>query len=147
MPRIVRDLHGLALYARVTTRLPFVRGSRLRLGNIDWTGATVLTAGLSSLLVALTVTRDHAWLSFPVLGLLGVAAVLVAAFAIVERRAAHPIVPLELFRRNVFAVPAVIAFFSAIGMFGTVTFVPLLYQGLLGTSATNSGQLLTPMMQ
>lgn len=137
---------GALAMTLVATRLPFVRGSRLRLGNIDWTGATVLTAGLSSLLVALTVTRDHAWLSFPVLGLLGVAAVLVAAFAIVERRAAHPIVPLELFRRNVFAVPAVIAFFSAIGMFGTVTFVPLLYQGLLGTSATNSGQLLTPMM-
>ena len=33
-----------------------------------------------------------------------------------------------------------------IGMFGTVIFVPLVYQGLLATSATNSGQLLTPMM-
>jgi len=31
-------------------------------------------------------------------------------------------------------------------MFGAVIFVPLLYQGVLGVSATNSGQLLTPMM-
>jgi MFS family permease len=31
-------------------------------------------------------------------------------------------------------------------MFGTIIFVPLLYQGVLGVSATNSGQLLTPMM-
>src|SRR5207237_660335 len=45
-----------------------------------------------------------------------------------------------------FAVPAAISFFSGIGMFGAVVFVPLLYQGVLGVSATNAGQLLTPMM-
>jgi hypothetical protein len=39
----------------------------------------------------------------------------------------------------------VIAFFSSVGMFAVVIFVPLIYQGVLGTSATNSGQLLTPM--
>jgi hypothetical protein len=55
-------------------------------------------------------------------------------------------VPFELFRMNVFAVPALIAFFSAVGMFGAVVFVPLVYQGVLGVSATNAGQLLTPMM-
>jgi hypothetical protein len=137
---------GILALTLVVSQLPYVRGSRLRLGDVDWTGAATLTAGLTSLLVALTLTRDHSWLSPQVLGLLVVATGLVAAFAAVERRAAHPIVPLALFRRNVFAVPAVIAFFSAIGMFGTVTFVPLLYQGLLGTSATSSGQLLTPMM-
>jgi EmrB/QacA subfamily drug resistance transporter len=137
---------GILALTLVGSRLPYVRGSRLRLGDVDWTGAATLTAGLTALLIALTLTRDHSWLSPQVLGLLAVAAGLVAAFAMVERRAAHPVVPLALFRRNVFAVPAVIAFFSAIGMFGTVTFVPLLYQGLLHTSATSSGQLLTPMM-
>jgi EmrB/QacA subfamily drug resistance transporter len=137
---------GIVAILLVAAWLPFVRGSRLRPGDVDWAGAATLTAGLVSLLVALTLTRDHAWLSPQVLGLLAVAAALVAGFGLIERRAAHPIVPLALFRRNVFAVPAVIAFFSAIGMFGTVTFVPLVYQGLLGTSATSSGQLLTPMM-
>jgi hypothetical protein len=58
----------------------------------------------------------------------------------------HPVVPFQLFKLNVFAVPAVISFFSGIGMFGAVIFVPLLYQGVLGISATNAGQLLTPMM-
>jgi hypothetical protein len=56
------------------------------------------------------------------------------------------VVPFHLFRLNVFAVPSAISFFSAVGMFGAVIFVPLLYQGVLGISATNSGQLLTPMM-
>src|SRR5207237_4000721 len=51
-----------------------------------------------------------------------------------------------LLRRTVFAVRAAMSFFSGIGMFGAVVFVPLLYQGVLGVSATNAGQLLTPMM-
>jgi len=78
--------------------------------------------------------------------LLVVAAVMLVAFYLVERRVEHPVVPFHLFRLNVFAVPAAISFFSGIGMFGAVVFVPLLYQGVLGVSATNAGQLLTPMM-
>ena len=87
-------------------------------------GTALLLAGLTPLLVALSMTRDHAWLSAQVLGLLALAAVLLVAFFVVERRVEHPIVPFELFRLNVFAVPAVIAFFSAVGMFGVIIFVP-----------------------
>src|SRR2546430_10881663 len=36
--------------------------------------------------------------------------------------------------------------FRSLGMFGTILFVPLLYQGVLAVSATSSGQLMTPMM-
>ena len=54
--------------------------------------------------------------------------------------------PLSLFRNITFTVSVAVGFFSAVGMFGTILFVPLLYQGVLGLSATNSGQLLTPMM-
>jgi hypothetical protein len=91
-------------------------------------------------------TRDHAWTSVQVLGLFAIAVMALVAFYLVERRVEHPVVPFHLFKLNVFAMPALISFFSAIGMFGPVIFVPLLYQGVLGTSATNTGQLLTPMM-
>ena len=137
---------GLLAVALVVTRLPYARGTRAGLRDIDWVGTGMLLAGLTPLLVALSMTRDHSWLSMQVLGLFGLATLILAGFGWVERRAAHPVVPFSLFRLNVFAVPAVISFFSAIGMFGTVTFVPLVYQGLLAASATNSGQLLTPMM-
>jgi len=136
---------GIAAVLLVASQLPVVRSSA-RLRDIDWAGTGLLFAGLTPLLIALSMTRDHAWLSFQVLGLLVVAAVMLVAFYLVERRVEHPVVPFHLFRLNVFAVPAAISFFSGIGMFGAVVFVPLLYQGVLGVSATNAGQLLTPMM-
>jgi EmrB/QacA subfamily drug resistance transporter len=135
---------GALAVVLVATQLPRVFSSA-RLRDIDWLGTGLLVAGLTPLLVALSMTRDHAWLSATVLALLALAAAVLVAFYFVERRVQNPIVPFELFRLNVFAIPAVIAFFSAVGMFGVVIFVPLIYQGVLGTSATNSGQLLTPM--
>src|SRR5947209_3881145 len=136
---------GIAAVLLVASQLPVVRSSA-RLRDIDWIGTGLLFAGLTPLLIALSMTRDHAWVSAQVLGLLVVAAFSLVAFYFVERRVEHPVVPFHLFRLNVFAVPAAISFFSGVGMFGAVIFVPLLYQGVLGVSATNSGQLLTPMM-
>jgi EmrB/QacA subfamily drug resistance transporter len=136
---------GIAAVALVAAQLPFVR-SAARLRDIDWVGTGLLFAGLTPLLIALSMTRDHPWVSPQVLGLLAFAGIALVAFYFIERRVEHPVVPFQLFKLNVFAVPAVISFFSGVGMFGAVVFVPLLYQGVLGTSATNAGQLLTPMM-
>src|SRR3981081_2561208 len=135
---------GVAATILVATQLPFVR-SQARLRDIDFVGTALLMAGLTPLLIALSMLRDHSWLSVQVLGLLALAVFMLVAFFITERRVDHPIVPFHLFRLNVFAVPALVAFFSAIGMFGAIVFVPLVYQGVLGVSASNSGQLLTPM--
>ena len=136
---------GVLAVALVAIALPFVR-SRAHLRDIDWLGTVLLVAGLAPLLIALSITRDHAWTSPQVLGLLALAMVVLGAFFMVERRMENPVVPFGLFRLNVFAVSILVSFFSAIGMFGAVIFVPLVYQGVLGISATNSGQLLTPMM-
>jgi MFS transporter len=116
------------------------------LRDIDWLGCLTLTAGLIPMLIAFSITRDHAWSSPEVMGLLAFAAVALIAFFLIERRSENPVVPFGLFKNNVFAVCVLISFFSALGMFGVIIFVPLLYQGVLAVSATNSGQLLTPMM-
>ncbi len=136
---------GIAAVALVAAALPLVR-SRAGLRDIDWIGTGFLFAGLTPLLIALSLTRDHTWTSAQVIGPLALAAVSLVTFYVVERRVEHPVVPFHLFRLNVFAMPNAISFFSGIGMFSAVIFVPLLYQGVLGVSATNSGQLLTPMM-
>jgi len=109
-------------------------------------GAAALVAGLVPLMIALSITRDHGWTSPEVLGLLGIGALILAIFFVLEVRTDHPIVPFDLFKNSTFSVSMIVGFFSGFGMFGTIVFVPLIYQGVLGVTATNSGQLLTPMM-
>jgi EmrB/QacA subfamily drug resistance transporter len=135
---------GIAAVLLVSVALPFVR-SRAQIRDIDWVGCIALAAGLVPMLIAFSLTSDHKWTDPEVIGLMTIAVVVLFAFFLWERRASQPIVPFVLFRNNVFSVSVVIAFFSALGMFGTILFVPLLYQGVLAVSASNSGALLTPM--
>jgi EmrB/QacA subfamily drug resistance transporter len=136
---------GLIAVLLVLSTMPYVR-SKASIRDIDFAGAAALTAGLVPLMIALSITRDHAWTSPEVLGLLGASAVMLIAFFFIERRSEHPIVPFALFKNSTFSVSMIAGFISGFGMFGTIVFVPLLYQGVLGVTATNSGQLLTPMM-
>jgi len=136
---------GIIAVLLVIATMPFVRSSA-SIRDIDFLGAGALVAGLVPLMVALSITRDHGWTSPEVLGLLAVAAVLLIAFFIIEIRTDHPIVPFSLFKDSTFSVSMIVGFLTGFGMFGTIVFVPLIYQGVLGVTATNSGQLLTPMM-
>ena len=136
---------GLIAVLLVLVTMPYVRSSA-SIRDIDFPGAAALVAGLVPLMVALSITRDHGWTSPEVLGLLAVAAVILAVFFVIEMRSDHPIVPFSLFKNSTFSVSMIVGFLTGFGMFGTIVFVPLIYQGVLGVSATNSGQLLTPMM-
>ncbi len=136
---------GLIAVAVVTAGLPYVR-SKASWRDIDFWGAVTLAAGVVPMLIALSITRDHAWTSPEVMGLLAFAAVMLAAFIFVEARVEHPIVPLHLFKNSTFSVSMIVGFLTAFGMFGSILFTPLVFQGVLGISATNSGALITPMM-
>jgi MFS family permease len=81
-----------------------------------------------------------------VLGLIGAGAVLLAIFLWWERRVAQPIVPVELYKIRTVSAASLAGFFTGVGMFGTIMFVPLFVQGVLGGSATSSGLVLTPLM-
>src|SRR6266851_4177324 len=109
--------------------------------DIDFLGAVTLAATLVPLLVGLSITRDHDWSSPEVLGLLGFAAVMGAVFFLIEQREKNAIVPFGLWKNRTFAVSMITSFFVAFGMFGAILYVPLIYQGILGIAATNSGLL------
>ena len=78
--------------------------------------------------------------------LLAVGVVLLALFPLVERRAAEPILPLELFRNRVFAVTSAVGFIVGLALFGAITYLPLYLQIVKGTSPTSSGLTLVPLM-
>jgi EmrB/QacA subfamily drug resistance transporter len=136
---------GIIAVLVVLAGLPYVR-SKASWRDIDFWGAATLAAGIVPLLIALSITRDHAWTSPQVTGLLAIAAAMLAAFVFIESRAEHPIVPLHLFKNPTFSVSMIVGFITAFGMFGSILFTPLVFQGVLGISATNSGALITPMM-
>ncbi len=69
-----------------------------------------------------------------------------AAFVVVERRAADPLLSLELFRIPVFTTANAAAFVVNVAFLGVVMFLPLFMQLVLGIDATNSGFTLLPLM-
>ncbi|MGZ6729120.1 MAG: MFS transporter, partial [Gaiellaceae bacterium] len=135
---------GLALVVILATmpRRPYKQEH-----SIDWLGASVLAAGTTALLLGLVWGgRDYPWASPQVLGALGVAGVLLAAFAFVERQVREPILPFELLHNQTVASSVACMGLVGAAMFGTISFVPLFVQGVIGTSATSSGVVLTPFM-
>ncbi len=108
---------------------------------VDYLGATLLSAGVVSLLLGLfELGTTASWL------LIGLALAIFAALLLVERRATDPILPLPLFRERLFAVACAHGILAGWAMFGSASFVPLFVQAVLGTSATTAGITLTPQM-
>lgn len=114
--------------------------------KIDWAGAAALTAALSILILVCSLGgKELPWNSAMtwVFAALGLAAT--AAFIAIERRAAEPILPMDLFKLNVFSVTSAIGFLQGAIMLGAISFLPIYLQIALGHSPTNSGFLLIPM--
>jgi len=137
----------LGLLALVVTqtvlRLPFQR----REHRIDYLGSALMVGAVSSLLlVSAWGGSEYAWSSPVILGLSGAGVVLLGLFLAQETRASEPLLPLRLFRVQVFAVGTVIMFVLGLAMFGAVAFLPLYLQVVDGASATTSGLRMTPLM-
>src|SRR6266567_86329 len=119
----------------------------LRERRIDYVGALTLVAGVVPLLLALSWGgNDYPWNSPTIVGLFALAAVMLVTFLWIESRAAEPIIPLSLFRNRIVSVSVLALMLMAIGMFGTILFIPLFIQGVIGTTATQSGTLMMRMM-
>jgi EmrB/QacA subfamily drug resistance transporter len=116
--------------------------------SIDYAGAATLTATITLLMLALVEggTSIATLTTARNLSLIAGAAALAVLFVIIERRARDPIVPFELFGNRVVAVAVATGFLAGVAMFGAITFVPLFAQGALGSSATEAGSLLMPLM-
>jgi MFS family permease len=109
--------------------------------SVDYAGAVLLTAGVVALLLGLFETgTSTGW------ALLGAAAAMFIVLAWVERRAADPVLPLTLFRDRMFAVACAHGILAGWAMFGSASYIPLFVQAVLGTSATEAGATLTPLL-
>lgn len=137
---------GLLAMAVIFLSLPSIKREEVE-ESIDYAGAVTMSLGLISLLLAFVWGgSQYAWSSWQIVGLFVSAAALFSLFALLERRAVEPILPLELFRHRAMSVSVTVTFLTSFGMFGAVAFIPLYAQSVVGFSATNSGLVLTPLM-
>jgi EmrB/QacA subfamily drug resistance transporter len=115
--------------------------------RVDYLGAVVLAGSLSAIVLFTSLGgTTYAWGSPELLALIVAGVVLLALFPLIERRAAEPILPLDLFRNRVFSVTGAVGLVVGLALFGSVTYVPLYLQVVKGHSPTSSGLQMTPMM-
>jgi EmrB/QacA subfamily drug resistance transporter len=115
--------------------------------KIDWWGSAALLACIIPLLLALVWGGStYPWISSEIIGLLAASFIALLVFIAIEERADEPVLGLDLFKNKTFSISMVILFVSGIAMFGTIAYIPLFIQGVVGKTATNSGLLLFPMM-
>jgi EmrB/QacA subfamily drug resistance transporter len=115
--------------------------------KIDWLGISLLSAGVTSIILLTTwAGAQYAWGSSQIigLGLLGIA--LLVAFCIVETKAAEPIIPLKLFRGRTFSAASAVGFIIGFSMFGAIVYIPLYLQTVHAASPTASGLELLPLV-
>ncbi|MFF5210778.1 MDR family MFS transporter [Streptosporangium sp. NPDC000396] len=138
---------GLVLIAIIVARLPHVAGQG-RGVRPDYLGIAVFSVAISALLIGLTEKGldGHTWTSGSVLWPIAASIVLLALFILVERRAAQPIIPLELFRNRTYTLANVTSFFSAFCLYAGVVFLPRYFQEARELSATESGLRIYPLM-
>jgi EmrB/QacA subfamily drug resistance transporter len=109
--------------------------------RVDYAGAALLTAGVAALLLGMVeLGTALGW------GLLALSAALLAALVWVERHATDPILPVRLFSDRLFAVACLHGLLAGWAMFGSLTYIPLFVQAVLGANATEAGRTLTPLL-
>jgi EmrB/QacA subfamily drug resistance transporter len=115
--------------------------------KIDWLGAIGVAGFVVPLLLGIIWGGNkYPWGSTQILSLFGLAALMAAVFAVAEHYAKDPILPLRLFKSKTFTLSNLIIMISAAAMFGSILFIPVFFQMVLGRSATNSGLILLPLM-
>ncbi len=138
---------GLLAFTVLVLAFPDVRVRRPAPPRVDYLGAALFTAAVVPFMLAVSWGgTTYPWTSPQELVLFGLSLGLAAAFVWAEARAPEPLVPLGFFRNRAALVGLVAAFFTSLAMFASILFIPLFIQGVIGASATTSGNILTPMM-
>jgi EmrB/QacA subfamily drug resistance transporter len=115
--------------------------------HIDYLGAGFLTAGVSALLIWVTLAGDSFdWLSTETALFVGGGVLAIVAFVITELRAKEPIVPLRLFRDRTTTLAIIASIAIGVAMFGSTVFLGQYLQISRGYSPTAAGLLTIPMV-
>jgi len=110
--------------------------------KLDYAGAATIAVALTLLLLAVE-KGQQLGMTFTTVSLI-VCAMLTAVFIRIERRSPEPLIPLDLFHNRVVIVTTAHGLFAGMMLFGSMIYLPLFTQAVIGTTATQAGEVLTP---
>ncbi|MET4639811.1 EmrB/QacA subfamily drug resistance transporter [Mycetocola sp. 2940] len=115
--------------------------------RIDYLGAILITAGVSLLLIWVSMAgSQYDWASVQSLVMVLGSILLLAAAVLVELKSPEPIIPLGMFRNRTFTLSVIASISVGVSLFGTSVFLAQYMQLARGASPTESGLLTIPMM-
>jgi len=129
----------IGIVAVVITARMVAESRAPRASGPDWPGFVLFSVALSSLVYGLIESNQRSFTNGLVLGCFAAAAVLLVAFVIVERRSAHPMFELMLFRLPTFSGGSVAAFGLSASIFSMLLYLVLYLQDILGYSPLGTG--------
>jgi EmrB/QacA subfamily drug resistance transporter len=113
---------------------------------LDWPGVITAVGGLVALVYGLGNAESHGWSDTLTYGFIAAGVVILALFVAIERRAAHPLLPLRVVTdRNRGGAYAAVGI-AGIGMFGVFLFLTYYLTNVLGFSPIQSGLAFLPML-
>ena len=113
--------------------------------RVDLPGTLVISIGLFGIVYGMARAETDGWSDPVTMTLLVVGVVLVAAFVAIQRRVAHPLLPLRILNDRVRAGALIALLMTAVGMFAMFLFVTYYMQDSLGYSAVKSGLAFLPL--
>jgi EmrB/QacA subfamily drug resistance transporter len=115
--------------------------------KVDFIGSLILVAGLVPILLGFTwAGSKYAWGSPTELSLFIGGLIVLAIFVLWERKAEDPLLSPALFKNRIFSTSLILGVLVGMTMFGSLMFLPIYVQGVIGLNAQNSGWVMTPMM-
>ncbi|MBJ7522243.1 MAG: MFS transporter, partial [Solirubrobacteraceae bacterium] len=111
---------------------------------VDWPGQAALAVALVLVVTGLLRGNEVGWGSTQIVAMLGGGLVMLAVFAVIELRVAHPMLPLGLFRNRAFTGAQVAAFAISSSFFAVFLYTTLYLQQILGLSAIEAGLVYLP---
>jgi EmrB/QacA subfamily drug resistance transporter len=130
---------GAAVLALTPRIVPESRSDAAAKRGYDAEGAVAITLGTIALVFTLIKAESWGWGSTKTIGGFAVAAALIAAFLVIERRQKDPLVPLRIFSNRSLAAADVTMLLVAASLFGMFFFCTLYLQQVLGFSALKTG--------
>jgi EmrB/QacA subfamily drug resistance transporter len=115
--------------------------------RIDWWGAAGVIVALVPLLLVAEQGREWGWDSPASIACYIIGGVGIIAFILIEiAMKDDALIPIKLFRSSTFSMATIIGVFVGFGMFGAMLTLPLYLQLVLGSTPTESGLQLLPMI-